>query len=89
MNLKIFLIFVAFLVATTSVKGQIRVSLKTVTINDSITVYYNPTLGNNQLAGTNPIYIYTGLIMIMSRFHAACARTPNRLRAEKSFHSDA
>jgi alpha-glucosidase (family GH31 glycosyl hydrolase) len=66
LNFKIIFLLGAILILSVKVNAQIIVSKKNISVNDSITVYFNPTLGNKALNGVDPIYIYTGLITLKS-----------------------
>ena len=57
------IIFALLLGITTIIQAQIiTVTPAFPTLNDTVTIVYDATLGNAALAGVSPVYIHTGLI---------------------------
>ncbi len=67
MKLKLFFLVLTFVITFGATKAQITVSPNKFSVNDSITIYFNPTLGNKGLSKVKDIYIYSGLITLKSQ----------------------
>ena len=62
MRCKLYALLATLLLSTLSIAQIVSISPNNPTIDDTITITYDASLGNQVLLGQSPVYIHTGVI---------------------------